>query len=202
MRGDFSYEPKPKPMTQADGTVPPAERQQLAYTSLVIARAPNGGFIVSEPPSHMRFSETLYAATDIDDALGFIKDQIVEPEEEPEPLTPEQQFMAGTQWTDEQAAKMRGSNGSEPMPINTVAAAKNVLGAMVHIGVPIMPGPIQPGQLEQLLAEGDRLRNELEAAIKVRNENADRLDLTMHGGWPNTLFTQQAAEADKTEGRP
>lgn len=47
---------------------------------LTISRMPKGGYVVSERGSECFRTEELFASSEIDDALGFIKDQL-----EPQP---------------------------------------------------------------------------------------------------------------------
>lgn len=49
-------------------------------TALKIRRLPHGGYLVSKVGSQAYTQDELFACADLDDALGFIKDQIGEPE--------------------------------------------------------------------------------------------------------------------------
>lgn len=49
-------------------------------TALKIRRLPHGGYLVSKVGSQAYTQDELFACTDIDDALAFIKDEIGEPE--------------------------------------------------------------------------------------------------------------------------
>jgi hypothetical protein len=58
-------------------------------TALKIRRLPHGGYLVSKVGSQAYTQDELFACADIDDALGFIKDQIGEPEKaEAKPANP------------------------------------------------------------------------------------------------------------------